>query len=180
MKLISFIVKKISIKSANSTSRRRVEYIRKQGGGVGTNTKILSGVNCFGSEPYLVEVGNNCLISSNVSFVTHDGSMNVLNNLGLFEKSMDKMRPIKVGDNCFIGTRVIVMPGVKIGDNCIVGAGSIVTKDVPDGMCVAGVPAKPICTIYEYAEKNKPYFYPTAGLDYESKKRYLLDNIDLW
>jgi acetyltransferase-like isoleucine patch superfamily enzyme len=179
MKLISLLKKKISFAIANSSSNKRVDYIRKQGGKAGINTTILSGINCFGTEPYLVEVGDNCLISSNVSFITHDGSMNVLNNLGLFEKPMDKMRPIKVGDNCFIGTRVIIMPGVKIGNNCIVGAGSVVTKDVPDAMCVAGVPAKVICSIYEYADKNKQYFYPTYDMDAKSKKQYLLENINL-
>lgn len=179
MKLISLLKKKISFAIANSSSNKRVDYIRKQGGKVGINTTILSSADCFGSEPYLVEVGNDCLISSGVSFVTHDGSMNVLNNLGLFEQRMDKMRSIKVGDNCFIGTRVIIMPGVKIGNNCIVGAGSVVTKDVPDAMCVAGIPAKSICTIYEYADKNKPYFYPTYDMDAKSKKKYLLDNINL-
>ncbi len=47
-----------------------------------------------------------------------------------------------IGNNCFIGGRSLIMPGVKIGDNCVVGAGSIVTKDVPDNSAVAGNPAK--------------------------------------
>lgn len=177
MKILSLLIKKIKYKIADSTPQRRVSYIRKQGGRIGSNTKILSNIGCFGTEPYLVEVGNNCLISGNVSFITHDGSMNVLNNLGLFETPMDKMRPIKVGNNCYIGISAIIMPGVKIGNNCIIGAGSVVTKDVPDGVCVAGVPAKIICTIYEYAEKNKPYFYPTRGLGNEEKKEYLIKQI---
>ena len=177
MNILSFLIKKIKYKIADSTPQRRIEYIRKQGGKIGSNTKLLSNIRCFGTEPYLVDVGNNCLISGSVSFITHDGSMNVLNNLGLFEKPMDKMRPIKVGDNCFIGISVIIMPGVTIGNNCIIGAGSVVTKDVPDGMCVAGVPARIICTIYEYAEKNKPYFYPTRGLGSKEKKEYLIKQI---
>lgn len=47
-----------------------------------------------------------------------------------------------IGENCFIGARSIIMPGVKIGDGCIVGAGSVVTKDVPAGCAVGGNPAK--------------------------------------
>lgn len=47
-----------------------------------------------------------------------------------------------VGDDCFIGTRVIIMPGVHIGNQVVVGAGSVVTKDVPDNCIVAGNPAR--------------------------------------
>ena len=170
-------MRKLSIRIANSSQKRRIDYIRKKGGVIGKNTTILSGIECFGSEPYLVEVGKDCRISGNVFFVTHDGGMNVINNLGLCERPMDKMRPIKVGNNTFIGARVIVMPGVKIGNNCIIGAGSVVTKDIPDGICAAGVPAKPICTVWEYAEKNKQYFYPTRNMSSEEKKEYLLQHM---
>jgi acetyltransferase-like isoleucine patch superfamily enzyme len=48
----------------------------------------------------------------------------------------------RIGKNCFIGARSIVLPGVQIGDECIVGAGSVVTKDVPPGCIVAGNPAQ--------------------------------------
>lgn len=49
-----------------------------------------------------------------------------------------------IGENCFIGGRSMIMPGVRIGNGCIVGAGSVVTKDVPDGCAVAGNPARVI------------------------------------
>lgn len=48
----------------------------------------------------------------------------------------------RIGANCFIGGRSLVMPGVEIGDSCIVGAGSVVTKSVPPGCIVAGNPAR--------------------------------------
>lgn len=48
----------------------------------------------------------------------------------------------RVGENCFIGGRSIIMPGVEIGDNCVVGAGSIVTRSVPAHSIVAGNPAR--------------------------------------
>jgi acetyltransferase-like isoleucine patch superfamily enzyme len=48
----------------------------------------------------------------------------------------------RVGKNCFIGGRSLIMPGVTIGDGCIVGAGSVVTKSVPPGCIVAGNPAR--------------------------------------
>lgn len=48
----------------------------------------------------------------------------------------------RVGKNCFIGGRSLIMPGVEVGDGCVVGAGSIVTRSVPSGSVVAGNPAK--------------------------------------
>jgi acetyltransferase-like isoleucine patch superfamily enzyme len=50
----------------------------------------------------------------------------------------------RVGRNCFIGGRSMILPGVTIGDNCVIGAGSIVTRDVPPNSIVAGNPAKVI------------------------------------
>lgn len=48
----------------------------------------------------------------------------------------------RIGANCFIGGRSLILPGVEIGDSCIVGAGSVVTKSVPAGCIVAGNPAR--------------------------------------
>ncbi len=51
-------------------------------------------------------------------------------------------KPVTIGDDVWIGGRVIIVPGVKIGSHSIIGAGSVVTKDVPDWAIVAGNPAK--------------------------------------
>jgi acetyltransferase-like isoleucine patch superfamily enzyme len=48
----------------------------------------------------------------------------------------------RIGRNCFIGGRSLILPGVTIGDGCIVGAGSVVTRSVPAGCVVVGNPAK--------------------------------------
>ncbi len=47
-----------------------------------------------------------------------------------------------VGENCFIGGRSLILPGVTIGNNCVIGAGAVVTKSVPDRCIVAGNPGK--------------------------------------
>lgn len=69
--------------------------------------------------------------------------------------------------------------GGKIGDNVVVGTRSVVTKDIPSGMVAAGMPAKIICTIEEYYEKNKERgrFYPTPSMTCEEKKAYLIKTI---
>ena len=56
-------------------------------------------------------------------------------------KGLEKALPIKVGDNCWFGANVSVMPGVTIGNGCVIAAGSVVTKDLPDNSLAAGVPA---------------------------------------
>lgn len=55
---------------------------------------------------------------------------------------LEKASPISVGDNCWFGANVSVMPGVTIGCGCVIAAGSVVTRDLPDNSLAAGVPAK--------------------------------------
>jgi maltose O-acetyltransferase len=52
------------------------------------------------------------------------------------------VRPVVIGDDVWIGTRVIIMPGVKVGSKAVIGAGTVVTRDVPDRAVFAGVPGK--------------------------------------
>lgn len=50
-------------------------------------------------------------------------------------------KPVKIGKDCWIGARVMVLPGIEIGDGCIIGANSVVTKDIPSNYVAAGIPA---------------------------------------
>ncbi|MGB6882191.1 MAG: acyltransferase, partial [Microgenomates group bacterium] len=69
--------------------------------------------------------------------------------------------PVEIGDYCFIGPRVIILPGVKIGKGAVVAAGAVVTKDVPKFAIVGGVPAK---VIGERKNKNLKYRLGRARL----------------
>ena len=164
------------LKLANRTLANKVEYLRKQGCEIGKNTRLLCHTSCFGSEPYMVKVGDDCLFSHNINIFTHDGGVKVLNSLNYFDgKAMDKIGCVTIGNNCFIGNSAKIMPGVTIGDNVIVGSGAIVTKDVPSNSVVAGVPAKIICTIEEYYQKNIDNFIFIGGMNYEQKKEHILN-----
>ncbi|MFG1779349.1 DapH/DapD/GlmU-related protein [Micromonospora sp. NPDC049048] len=101
----------------------------------------------FGSEPWLVTLGDNVYVTAGVQFVTHDGGTLILRKE---DPDLEWTAPISVGDDVYIGVRTIVMPGVRIGDRCIIGAGSVVTRDIPDNSVAAGVPARVIRTTDEY------------------------------
>ncbi|MGA1822208.1 MAG: acyltransferase [Thermoplasmatota archaeon] len=64
-------------------------------------------------------------------------------------------QPIRIGDNCWIGSNAVILPGVELADHTVVGAGSVVTRSVrePNTM-VAGIPAKKVRDIQEYSGEN--------------------------
>ena len=66
-----------------------------------------------------------------------------------------KIGKITIGNDCFIGDSVVILPCVTIGPGSIVGAGSVVTNDIPPGMVAAGNPAKVICSVDDYLERVK-------------------------
>ena len=144
---------------------------------VGKNVKIYGRVS-FGSEPYLIEIGDNTRIAEDVRFFTHDGGVHVLRNMGLLENA-DIFGPIKIGKNVHIGTEAMIFPNVTIGDNVVVGIRAVVTKNVPDNCVVAGMPARIIETIEEYYEKHKDTCDFTKHLSAEEKKEYLLKKYGL-
>lgn len=62
-------------------------------------------------------------------------------------KNLEWAEPVIIGDNVWIGGDATILPGVTIGDNVVIGAGSVVTKDIPSNVVIAGNPAKIIKTL---------------------------------
>lgn len=161
-----------SIKWRLTSSEGKLKKLRDQGLVIGEGCEILNGFN-FGSEPYLVEIGDKVRITAGVRITTHDGGMWVLRNLyPEFEKA-DRFGRVRIGDNCHIGTGALIMPGVTIGENCVIGAGAIVTRDIPPNSVAVGVPARVIETIEEYALKNKDGVLPTKHLGWMEKRGFV-------
>lgn len=98
------------------------------------------------ADPKFIKLHNNISIASSVSFVTHDIIHYVFNNCDEENRGAYKshLGCIEIMDNVFIGSGTRIMPNVRIGPNAIVASGAIVTKDVPEGSIVAGVPARVI------------------------------------
>jgi len=150
-----------------------IEQAKKEGLVVGKNVSFIDTPN-FGSEPYLISIGDNTTISFDVAFVNHDGGTRVIRNLPNQNKETVIYGKITIGNNCFIGCRTTILPNVKIGDNTIIGAGSIVTKDIPSNSVACGVPCKVICSIDEYINKHKEDFEYMVSMPKQDKKKYLL------
>lgn len=148
-----------------------LDYAKKVGVDIGNNCRIMT--KKFSSEPYIISIGDNTTVSLDVEFVTHDGAVHVLRNLYNEYKNIDIIKPINIGNNFFIGTRSIILPGVNIGNNTIVAAGSIVTKSFQSNLIIGGVPAKKIATLEEYISKNKADFIFTKYMSQKDKKKYI-------
>lgn len=106
---------------------------------IGINVKVSYKANLDRSiNPKGIHIGNNTWILANANILAHDYCRGTNGRGKLFNTF--------IGENCVIGINSIIMPGVKIGNEVIVGSGSIVTKDIPSNVIVAGNPAKIIKT----------------------------------
>ena len=101
--------------------------------GIGVNCKLLGDVT----------IGNNVMMGPEVIFITttHDHSRI---DVPMIEQGFGEEKPIVINDDVWIGTRCTILPGVTVGKGAIIGACSVVTKDVPDYVVVAGNPARVI------------------------------------
>lgn len=81
----------------------------------------------------------------------------------LREKAYQYNKPIHIGRNCWIGSGVVVVPGVTIGENTVIGAGSVVTKDIPANVVAVGNPCRVLRPISEH---DREYFYKNEKIDW--------------
>lgn len=145
-----------------------VRYARTVGVQVGEGCKLIS--TDFGSEPYLVRLGNRVEVTAGVRFITHDGGVWVFRDE---YPEVDVFGPIVVEDHAFLGVNAIIMPGVTIGKRALVAAGAVVTRDVPEATVVAGTPARVISTLEAYRARALERSLDTKRLDPEQKRRFL-------
>ncbi|CAJ2510224.1 Uu.00g061240.m01.CDS01 [Anthostomella pinea] len=111
----------------------------------------------------LITVGDRTLIGPNCSFYsgTHPTDPRVRNGTNGPEGGA----PITIGEDCWFGGSVVVLPGVTIGRGCTIGAGSVVTKDIPPFMVAVGNPAKVLRPVREVPQNELPPGYtPPADI----------------
>jgi acetyltransferase-like isoleucine patch superfamily enzyme len=146
------IIRKINYKSrllfTNSADLGKV-YRKYLGVKIGNNVRF-TGHPIWGSEPYLIEIGDNVTITQNVSFSTHDGGVGIFRDK---YPGINVFGRIRIGNNVFVGSNTIFLPGVTIGDNVVIGSGSLVSKDIPSNVVAIGRPAVPIKSIEDYEKQ---------------------------
>ncbi len=165
--MIYLLIKKIYHRLAINKRKKYIFDLVQNGLRLGNNVEIISDFFFDPSHCFLISIGDNCTIAPGVRLIAHDASTKLF--LGY-----TKVGKINIGENCFIGDSVIVLPSVNIGAGTIIGAGSVVTKDIPPGMVATGNPAKVICPVDVYLKK----------IEKISKKKtifgteYFIENID--
>lgn len=159
-----------------------VAYARYLGVRVGKNCQIIADPSsAFGSEPWLIKLGDHVDVTEGVQFLNHEGGIWCARGIDSYYEPRDLFMPITVGNNVMIGFRSLIMPGVHIGNNVIIAGYSVVTKDVPDGAVVAGIPAKQITTVEDFMKKLKlRETVPTKKMTLAQKREYLMQIHPEW
>jgi len=152
----------------------RVEQLRELGATIGDNCRLFP-FSVF-SEPSLVDIGNNVIITGEVILLTHDGAVHTLahripNINGHYGR-------ISIGDNTFVGFRAMILPNTSIGKNCIIGAGAVVRDSFPDNCVIMGNPARAVfsTSLYETMMRHSPY--TIADEDYPFPNEYPRELLD--
>jgi acetyltransferase-like isoleucine patch superfamily enzyme len=165
---LSWLVDQVRIR------RDPVAWARSLGVQVGERCRLLGlERGTFGSEPYLVKLGDHVTVTGGVRFITHDGGVWVFREE---HPDIDIVAPVIVGNNVFIGLNAILMPGSKVGDNTVIGAGSVVTGTIPSDTVAVGVPARPVRTRQEYWERIESNLLDIRASPPGQKKQLLLDH----
>ena len=106
---------------------------------IGDNTRIHG--SCLHAYEN-IEIGDNCLIAANCQIFDSSGHDTVLVKPSERLSSKGIIKPITIGNNCWIGTSSVILPGTVLGENCVVAAGSIVNGVFEDNSLIGGNPAK--------------------------------------
>jgi maltose O-acetyltransferase len=129
--------------------RMRMRNLMSRGLVLGKNVTIQYSAQIDDGYPYLIRIGDNCSISNQVRLLAHDAT------LFKFTDGHTRLGKVEIKDNCFIGEKAIILPGVTIGPNVLVAAGSVVNRDIPPNSCVAGVPARVYARFDHLIERHR-------------------------
>lgn len=165
LKIIGSLIKMLVYINNNIYMKLYTKYLKVLGIKINGTPKFIAGSAYFDGKDYSkISLGDNIVISKEVMFLTHDYSISRgLQSIGkLDDREAYFLQNITVGENCFIGARVSILPGTTIGKNVIIGACSVVKGAIPDNCIIVGNPYKIIGQTTDWAltqEKKQKYFF---------------------
>ena len=115
------------------TARKGVK-LNANGGKITIGNGVFMNANSSINAHLDVKIGNNVIMGENVHIYDHNHVFKDAD--ALISSQGFKSKPVEIGDNCWLGTNVVVLAGVKIGKNCVIGANCLIHKDVPDNTIV--------------------------------------------
>lgn len=171
----------VKLEEFNATSfadtERRDKLLHEMFASIGENCCVLSplhanwggkhvhfGKNVFANfnltlvDDTYIYVGDSVMLAPNVTIATAAHPISP----ALRAKGYQYNLPVHIGNNCWLGAGVIVLPGVTIGENTIVGAGSVVTKDLPANVIAVGNPCR---VLREITERDEEYYRKNIKID---------------
>jgi acetyltransferase-like isoleucine patch superfamily enzyme len=132
---VATVVRKIVRRIGLTINNLRIAYLRAAGLSIGKDCMISWGAKLDVSGGRII-IGDRCTITHGCIILSHDRAKKRLD-------PQDKGQgTVRLGNDVFIGVNSVILRDVTIGDYAIVGAGSVVTKDVPAQVVVAGNPAR--------------------------------------
>ncbi len=169
--------------SRKSQVELELEELKSQGLTIGKNTSCYSAGAFDHIYPHLIAIGEDTIISSNVTILAHDASTNVVG-------CGTKVGKVSIGNRVFVGAGVTILCDVTIGDNVVIGTGSVVTRSLPSDGVYGGVPARRICSIEEFRRKNEAlrkerpdlsqilpwYEWPNASAEQKQQMKDILED----
>lgn len=142
--------------TSETESERRLELLKELFGQVGPRVEIEPPFQCdygenihAGDGLYLnfgcvlldcarIDIGANCFLAPGVHLYAAFHPLDAATR----NSGLEYAKPIRIGDNCWLGGHVTVCPGVSIGDNTVIGAGSVVVRNIPANVVAAGNPCR--------------------------------------
>lgn len=184
MKFILKILSKLNAYIRYKSYKNKLNTKINNGLKLGKNVTIMPGATIDDRYPYLISIGDNCSLSNGVLILAHDATTYKFTN------GYTRIGKVEIKDNCFIGSNVIILPGVTIGPNVLIAAGSVVNKDIPPNSCVAGVPARIYQKFDEFIKyhqesiKNRPSFefneFISPNNEFKEKIRNLVEEDNIY
>lgn len=109
--------------------------------GRGVTLGDRSGIGINASIGEQTHIGSDVMMGPDCVIYTRNHRFDRL-DIPMREQGYGPVEPVEIGDDCWIGGRVTILPGVHVGNGAVIAAGAVVTKDVPPYAVVGGVPAK--------------------------------------